>query len=109
MIQSQRAAVARTFRALAPLPIFNAVQRLRGLPQERPWRGFAQMQTKTNIAPLIEGRFAEIYERFSGLDPTRTKDSGRYAAYNLCAFAEMCRDVPGDIVCAGISFGAMPR
>jgi len=66
------------------------------------------MGTSANAKPLFEGRFAEIHERYRGLNPF-TGDAYRYLHYNVCYLASLCRHIPGDFVCAGVSFGATAR
>lgn len=59
--------------------------------------------------PLHHGKYAELYERFYSLDPTVPKELTRYRIYNHCMLAHLCRNIPGDFVSAGVSFGVSPR
>lgn len=67
------------------------------------------MSTCADAKPLIEGEFADLYSRYRSLDPFETSDRWRYRIYNVCFFAHLCRDIPGDFVCAGVSWGVAPR
>jgi hypothetical protein len=58
---------------------------------------------------LLAGRFAELYEKYYTLDPFIPKEVWRYRLYNVAFFAQMCREIPGDFVCAGVSWGIAPR
>lgn len=103
-----RRALSAAAYSITPPIIWNAYQRARGLAQTHPWSEFGNMQTCMNAKPLIEGRFAELHDRFRGLNPFGG-ESYRYRHYNVCYFASLCRDVPGDFVCAGVSFGMTAR
>jgi hypothetical protein len=102
-------AVSAAVQALLPPILFNALQRARGLPVRRPWREFGQMSTCAYTKPLTEGKFNDLYSRYSTLDPFEVAGRWRYRIYNICFFAELCRALPGDFVCAGVSWGIAPR
>jgi hypothetical protein len=95
--------------AVTPRPIWNVYLRHRGLPQTYAWRAFGKMQTSADARPLFEGRFAELHDRYRKLDPFGGEDYYRYQHYNACFFATLCRNIPGDFVCAGLSFGMTAR
>jgi hypothetical protein len=101
--------VSAAVQAVTPPILWNAFQRFRGLGQRYPRLEFGQFSTIANAAPILEGRFAELFERYRALDPFEPPDRQRFVAYMICRFADLCRHVPGDFVCAGISFGIMPR
>jgi hypothetical protein len=101
-------ALSAAARLLTPPIIWSAYQRFRGLAQVHPWIEFKLMATSADTKPLFRGRFAEIHERYRGLNP-HVADTYRYLHYNVCYFANLCRHVPGDFVCAGVSFGATAR
>lgn len=65
--------------------------------------------TCVDVAPLFEGKFGEIYAKYYPLERFRPIEQTRYRQYNICFFANLCRDVPGDFLCAGVSWGLMPR
>jgi hypothetical protein len=68
------------------------------------------MATTADASPLFEGRFAEIHNRYRQLSPVQRQNDGyRYHHYNFCYFASLCRDLPGDFVCAGVAFGATAK
>jgi hypothetical protein len=92
-------------RSVAPLPVWNAYLRARGLGQVHSWRTFGYMATRADPRRLFEGRFAELYAKYSSLDPNLDPEKARYVHYCNCYFAALCRHVPGDFVCAGISYG----
>lgn len=92
-------------RSAAPRPLWNAYLRARGLGQIHSWRTFDYMATRADPRPLFEGRFAELYAKYSSLDPNLDPEQGRYVHYFSCFFAGLCRHIPGDFVCAGISYG----
>jgi hypothetical protein len=93
---------------VTPQPIWNAYLRTRGLPQTYRWRAFGKMQTCADAAPLLDGRFTEIHDRFCDLNPFNG-EGFRYPHYNACFFASMCRHIPGDFVSAGVTFGATAK
>jgi len=70
---------------------------------------YGRMLTTTDTSPLHTGRFAELYEKNITLDPHISSDVIRYRLYNICKFANLCRDVPGDFICAGVSWGVSPK
>jgi hypothetical protein len=95
--------------AVTPPILWNAYLRMRGFTQRHPWRQFSFMVTSANTAPLYEGRFAEIYDKYQTLDPHVARDSTRYLNYNICYFGSLCKDIRGDIAGAGISWGVAAR
>jgi hypothetical protein len=101
--------ISAALHSVLPRAIFNALQRARGLPERFPWREFGQMSTCANAKPLFEGKFDELYSRHRTLDPHETSNRWRYRIYNVCYFANLCRQLPGDFVCAGVSWGVAPR
>src|SRR5579859_4812818 len=96
-------------QAVTPPVLWNVYQRLRGRAGKSPWREFGQMSTCAGAKPLLEGKFAELYARHRPLEPYGSHDTNRYRNYNVCFFAYHCREIPGDYVCAGVSWGVMPR
>ena len=78
---------------------------------DRPYR-FADYQgvrTAFDARPLHAGRFAESYDRHWRLLPHFTPDVTRYRCYNVATLAMQCRNVAGDFVFAGISYGVSAR
>ena len=59
------------------------------------------MMTCANSKPLLEGKFDELYKKYQPFDPFVPLDTTRYRHYNNCFFAAMCRQIPGDFLCAG--------
>jgi hypothetical protein len=100
--------LSRAARLVTPPIIWDAYLRVRNLGRERPWFIFRNMGTNVDTKPLFEGRFAEIHDRYCGLNPF-VSDSYRYPHYNFCFFANLCRNIPGDFVCAGVAFGATAK
>jgi len=96
-------------QSLTPPVLWNAYLRLRGRTQRFPWRNFGSMGTSANAEPLLEGKFAESYTKYQPLDPFVPLDATRYSNYNNCFFANLCREVPGDFLCAGVSWGLAAR
>jgi hypothetical protein len=96
-------------QSVTPPIVWNVYQRLRRRAIKSPWREFGQMATCARARPLLEGRFAELYARHRPLQPFGSHDTNQYRNYNVCYFAYYCRGVPGDYVCAGVSWGVMPR
>jgi len=96
-------------QSLAPPVIWNAYQRSRRRAVNSPWREFGFMGTSANSKPLLEGKFAELYVKYRSLNPIIDQETYRYRIYNICFFADLCRHVPGDFVCAGVSHGVTPR
>jgi hypothetical protein len=103
-----RRALSKAAYSITPPIIWNAYLRARGLVQTRPWQTFGHMQTCVDAKPLVAGRFAEIHDRYCDLNPFNG-DGFRYRHYNACYFASLCRHIPGDFVCAGVSFGATAK
>lgn len=101
--------ISAAVQSLVPPILWNGMQRLRGRSIRFGWREFGQMTTCANPRPLLEGRFAELYSIYRTLDPFEVGDRWRYRIYNVCYFGNLCRDVPGDFVCAGVSWGVAPR
>ena len=101
--------VAAAVHAVMPPILWNAYLRLRGRTQRFPWRAFGNMGTSANAEPLLEGDFAEIYAKYQPLDPFVPLDVTRYSHYNNCFFAKLCRNIPGDFLCAGVSWGLAAR
>jgi hypothetical protein len=96
-------------QSVTPPIIWNLYQAARGRARNSPWREFGNVSTCANVSPLLQGKFAELYEKYHTLDPFVPKDVTRYRQYNISFFANLCRDVPGDFVCAGVSWGIAPR
>jgi hypothetical protein len=97
-------------QSLAPPVIWNAYQRrLRGRAGNFPWHDFGNMTTCANSKSLLEGKFAELYTKYQPLNPFVPINAHRYRRYNECIFAYFCRQIPGDFVCAGVSWGVGPR
>lgn len=96
-------------QSVAPPVIWNALQRLRGHAGKFPQREFGNMATCANAGPLLEGQFAELYAKYRPLDRFLAPEVWRYRLYNVCFFARLCRQIPGDFVCAGVSWGVAPR
>lgn len=110
MIRSRAIHYARL--SLPPL-LWNALMRLKGrtMPQSdtRTMLEFRGHRWPANAKPLYSGRFADLIERYSSLDPHTPIHVKRYRLYNVCKFAELCRNVPGYFICAGVSYGVAPR
>src|SRR5262249_41706879 len=94
--------------AVTPPILWNAYLRARGLTQYHAWQQFKNVGTVADTKPLFSGRFAELHDRYKNLNPF-SGDSYRYLHYNVCYFASLCRHVPGDFVCQGVSFGATAK
>jgi hypothetical protein len=102
-------ALSAAIQSVTPPIVWNMLQRLRGHTQKSPWRQFGNVITCANSKSLLEGNLAELYEKYQPLDPFIPLDAWRYRIYNVCFFADWCRNVPGDFVCAGVSWGVAPR
>lgn len=96
-------------QSLVPPAIWNLYQRGRGRAGKFPWREFGTTMTCVNSQPLLEGRFAEVYTKYHSLDPFTPAEVGRYRIYTVCYLAGLCRNVPGDFACAGVSYGLSAR
>lgn len=97
--------LSRIVRSVTPLPVWNAYLRARGQEQVHSWRTFGNIATTADPRRMFEGRFAELYAKYSSLDPNVDPEKTRYVHYCNCFFASLCCHVPGDFVCAGISYG----
>jgi hypothetical protein len=102
-------AVLNLVQSLTPPALWNVYLRLRGFGSVYPWRQFGNVMTGANAKPLLEGRYSELYEKYYRLDPFLPIELTRYRNYNVCYFASLCLDVPGDFLCAGVSWGITPR
>jgi hypothetical protein len=102
-------ALSAAVQPVTPPIIWNVYQRLRGRATNSPWREFGQMATCARAKPLLEGKFAQLYARHRSLEPFGSHETNQYRNYNVCYFAYHCRGIPGDFVCAGVSWGVMPR
>jgi len=102
-------AISAFLQSITPPVIWNVCQHRRGRGGVFPWREFGNVATCANSKPLLEGQFAELYEKYYGLDPFIPVEATRYRNYNVCFFANFCRTVPGDFACAGVSWGVTPR
>jgi hypothetical protein len=101
--------LAAFVQQIAPPVVWNAYQRMRRRAIISPSREFGSMATYAGCKPLLKGRFAELYEKYRSLNPLMGQETHRYVNYNVCFFADRCRDIPGDFVCAGVSHGVTPR
>jgi hypothetical protein len=102
-------AISNLAFALTPPLLWNTYLRVRGRRQHFPYRECGFMATTANTKPLYEGRFAELYAKYAALDPFHDPEATRYSFYNVCLFANLCRLVPGDFLCGGISWGVAAR
>lgn len=102
-------AISNLAYALTPPIVWNAYLQARGLRQRFPWRQCGFMATTANTKPLYEGRFAELFAKYSRLDPFHEPEATRYSFYNACLFGHLCRWVGGDFLCGGISWGVAAR
>jgi hypothetical protein len=100
--------LSRTIRWITPPIVWDAYVRFRKLGWAFPWFEFDRMATCSDPKPLLDGRFGKIHDRYRSLDPF-AGEAYRYRHYNICYFAGLCRSVPGDFVCAGVSFGATAK
>lgn len=99
----------RVVKAVLPAPM---LQRLRerfrtDLPRSAP--GYQGVYTQHSMRWLHEGRFAEIHDRYRKLNPFNSPNELRLRHYCACAFADFAKNIPGDFLSAGISFGVAPR
>jgi O-methyltransferase len=99
-------AVIKFAKAVTPPVLWGLARKLlkRSLPTS--YQGVA---TQHNMRWLHEGRFAEIYDRHSRLNPYTIPNETRLRQYLDCMFAEFAKHVPGDFLSAGISYGVAPR
>lgn len=72
-------------------------------------RRYQAMQTDYETRPLHLGRFAQSFDRWVTVDPHIAADLTRYRLYNICNVAKLALRVPGDFLCAGVSYGVAPR
>jgi hypothetical protein len=101
--------ISAAIQSVTPPILWNAFQRARGLPQRAVWHQFGGLGTMANPAPLFEGRFGKVYAGCQPLDPLHSPEATRYEFYNVCVFADLCRNVPGDFLFGGISWGVAAR
>ena len=65
--------------------------------------------TVHNMRCMHEGFFAKIYEQYRLLNPINTPEVTRLRHYFACMFAEWTKNIAGDFLTAGISYGVAPR
>jgi hypothetical protein len=106
-IGSIRPGVSRIVRQTLPPVVCEALFHLAGR-RYRPLE-YQGVQTWHNTHPLHSGHFAELYEKYQPLDPYTSLNVTRYRLYNICMFAHLCRELPGDFLFAGVSYGVAPR
>jgi hypothetical protein len=107
---------------LAPPLIWRTGKRLRralGFKAKPPplppppidWRAtdYQGVRTIHNARPLHVGPYAEILDRHASHDPWHAPDVVRYRHYNICQLAKLSRDVPGDFLVCGVSWGVAAR
>lgn len=99
--------------SILPRPAWTALLRLRGhhvTPREK-WRdsNYQGLKTRHNARPLHVGRFATAFDRWRLLDQNHDADLLRYRVYNVCQFASLCSNIPGDFVSVGVSYGVSAR
>lgn len=99
----------RLARSVMPAAMLNYLRKqLRtDLPRHAP--SYQGVYTQHSMRWLHEGRFAEIHDRHRKLNPFNPPNETRLRQYTACMFAEFSKDVPGDFLSAGISFGVAPR
>jgi hypothetical protein len=98
---------------LLPETIWNLFLRWRGhpVPEGPTFRNidYQGLRTRHSAEHLHVGRYAETYARWFHLNPYNEPNLTRYRLYNACILAQQCRDVIGDFLCIGVSFGVGPR
>jgi hypothetical protein len=97
--------LSATVQQLTPPFIWNAYMRFRGRRHLHGWREFGTMATTADPSPLFDGKFGRLFAEYARLDPVVSPEGVRYLNYACCKFAEACRDVPGDFLYAGVSYG----
>lgn len=90
---------------ITPPFIWNAYMKARRRRHLSAWHEYGAMGTFADPALLYSGRFGELFQKFYNIDPLVPPESGRYQNYVWCFLASLCRDVPGDFLYAGLSFG----
>ena len=93
-------------RAVTPPFLWDMARKL--LKRSGP-TNYQGVVTYHNMRWLHEGRFAEIYDSHSHLNPFNAPNETRLRQYFDCMFAEYAKGVPGDFLAAGISYGVAPR
>jgi|WetSurMetagenome_2_1015567.scaffolds.fasta_scaffold131413_3 hypothetical protein len=114
----EKRAVVDVARQITPPLLWRIAKRTLGIkdrvvkpdiPEDYRDANYQGVTTKHNARPMHVGRFADIYEQHQPLDPYVPLNVTRYRIYNLCYFANLCRNIEGDFVVAGVSFGVGPR
>jgi hypothetical protein len=100
---NQRLSIA--VQQITPPFIWNAYMKARRRRHLSSWREFGVMGTSADPTLLYSGRFGELFKKFNKIDPIVPPEGGRYQNYIWCFLAGLCRDVPGDFLYAGVSFG----
>jgi len=96
-------------RQISPPFLWQTVSRFRH-GGDRPV-SYQGVTTLTNMSPLHEGRFAQVYDAAYPIDPGLGPDGNlmRLRVYLSVLFAEMALRVPGDFVTVGISYGVTEK
>jgi hypothetical protein len=63
------------------------------------------MASRADPTPMFSGRFGELYGKWRHLDPAVHPEGVRYINYVCCHLADACRDILGDFLYAGVSYG----
>lgn len=69
---------------------------------------YQKVTTLHNMRDLHQGRYAEVYDRFSPLNHFNAPHETRMRIYFASMFADVAKRVPGDFVAGGVSFGVAP-
>jgi hypothetical protein len=90
---------------IAPPFIWNLYMKARRRRHYSPWHDFGTFGTYADTKPFFSGRFGELYAKWKHVDPVVNPESVRYLNYVCCYLADLCRNVPGDFLYAGVSYG----
>jgi hypothetical protein len=90
---------------IAPPFVWNLYMKARRRRHYSPWHDFGTFGTLADTTPLYSGRFHELYAEWKHIDPVVGPEGVRYLNYMCCYLADLCRNVPGDFLYAGVSYG----
>ncbi len=93
---------------ILPPVVWNGIRRVAG---KRPnqLHTYQGVSTPHNMVRMHSGRFATLHERFAKLDPHHDADTTRLRHYHIWLFANYAKDLPGDFLAVGISYGVAAR
>ena len=93
-------------RSITPPIFWNILKKISQRPDPIHYQ---TVHTGHNVDLMHVGRFGNIRDKYVILNPDSDRNATRLRQYLLCLFATIVKNLPGDFVTAGISYGIAPR